>query len=89
MLNGVRLERLGLDPGRRHTVCVGDHIVGRPVNAVLAPPQAERFAAVAGADLNRLVLNVTAFRLRHALGLLADPGDPAVLGTIEEHLAQL
>jgi Phosphotransferase enzyme family len=33
--------------------------VGRPVNAVLAPPQAERFAAVAGVDLNRLVLNVT------------------------------
>jgi hypothetical protein len=31
----------------------------------------------------------TAFRLRHALGLLADPGDPAVVGTIEEHLAQL
>jgi aminoglycoside phosphotransferase (APT) family kinase protein len=29
----------------------------------------------------------TAFRLRHALGLLADPGDPAVVGTIEEHLA--
>jgi len=31
----------------------------------------------------------TAFRLRHALSLLADPGDPAVVGTIEEHLAQL
>ena len=31
----------------------------------------------------------TALRLRHALGLLADPGDPAVVGTIEEHLAQL
>lgn len=31
----------------------------------------------------------TAFRLRHAIGLLADPGDPAVVGTIEEHLAQL
>lgn len=30
-----------------------------------------------------------AFRLRHALGLLADPGDPAVVGTIEEHLTQL
>jgi aminoglycoside phosphotransferase (APT) family kinase protein len=31
----------------------------------------------------------TAFRLRHALRLLADPGDPAVVGTIEEHLAEL
>jgi aminoglycoside phosphotransferase (APT) family kinase protein len=31
----------------------------------------------------------TAFRLRHALCLLADPGDPAVVGTIEEHLANL
>ncbi len=40
---------------------MGDDIVGRPVNAVLVPPQAERFAAVAGVDLNRLVLNVTGF----------------------------
>ncbi len=31
----------------------------------------------------------TAFRLRHALRLLDDPGDPAVVGTIEEHLAHL
>jgi len=31
----------------------------------------------------------TALRLRHALGLLADPGDPAVVGTLEEHLALL
>ena len=31
----------------------------------------------------------TAFRLRHALRLLAGPGDPAVVGTIEEHLADL
>ena len=31
----------------------------------------------------------TAFRLRHALRLLADPGDPAVVGTLEEHLAGL
>ena len=37
---------------------VGD-IVGRPVHAVLVPPQAERFAAVAGVDPGRLVLNVT------------------------------
>jgi aminoglycoside phosphotransferase (APT) family kinase protein len=34
-------------------------VVGQAVNAVLAPPQAERFAAVAGVDLSRLVLNVT------------------------------
>jgi catechol 2,3-dioxygenase-like lactoylglutathione lyase family enzyme len=33
--------------------------------------------------------HATAFRLRHALRLLDDPGDPAVLGTIEEHLAHL
>jgi len=31
----------------------------------------------------------TVFRLRHALRLLADPGNPAVVGTIEEHLADL
>jgi hypothetical protein len=31
----------------------------------------------------------TAFRVRHALRLLDDPGDPAVLGTIEEDLADL
>ena len=34
-------------------------IVGRPVNAVLVPPQAERFASLAGVDPGRLVLNVT------------------------------
>jgi len=38
---------------------VGEGIVGRPVNAVLGPPQAKRFAAVADVDLDRLVLNVT------------------------------
>ena len=38
---------------------VSGDIVGRAVNAVLVPPQAERFASVAGADLDRLVLNVT------------------------------
>ena len=38
---------------------MADRIVGRPVNAVLGPAQAERFAAVAGVDLDRLVLNVT------------------------------
>src|ERR1017187_6138078 len=34
-------------------------VVGQAVNAVLAPPQAERFAGVVGVDLGRLVLNVT------------------------------
>jgi aminoglycoside phosphotransferase (APT) family kinase protein len=34
-------------------------LVGQAVNAVLVPPQAERFAALVGADLDRLVLNVT------------------------------
>jgi aminoglycoside phosphotransferase (APT) family kinase protein len=34
-------------------------IIGRPVNAVLIPSQAERFATVAGVDVDRLVLNVT------------------------------
>jgi len=37
---------------------VSSDIVGRAVNAVLAPPQAERFASVAGVDTDRLVLNV-------------------------------
>jgi aminoglycoside phosphotransferase (APT) family kinase protein len=31
----------------------------------------------------------TAFRIRHALSLLADPGDPAIVGTLEEHLTHL
>jgi aminoglycoside phosphotransferase (APT) family kinase protein len=43
----------------RHTVGVGEDIVGRPANAVLGPAQAERFAAVARVDLDRLILNVT------------------------------
>jgi aminoglycoside phosphotransferase (APT) family kinase protein len=37
----------------------GSDVVGRAVNAVLVPPQAERFAELVGADLDRLVLNVT------------------------------
>ena len=132
------------------TLSMSGEVVGQAVNAVLAPPQAERFARVVGVDLGRpgcasawadLLASAarvdhpfwdldpgewgtglwrrrrrdfsalwargwrayarargldvgsgpleTAFRLRHALGLLADPGDPAVVGTIEEHLAQL
>jgi hypothetical protein len=38
---------------------VGGDIVGRAVNAVLLPPQAERFASLAGVDLDRLALNVS------------------------------
>jgi hypothetical protein len=34
-------------------------VARQAVNAVLAPPQAERFAGVADVDLGRLVLNVT------------------------------
>jgi aminoglycoside phosphotransferase (APT) family kinase protein len=40
-------------------VGVSDDIVGQPVDGVLAPAQAERFAAVANVDPGRLVLNVT------------------------------
>jgi aminoglycoside phosphotransferase (APT) family kinase protein len=46
------------------------------------------YATARGLDTDSRPLE-TAFRLRHALALLADPGDPAVLGTVEEHLAQL
>lgn len=38
---------------------MGSGIVGQPVNAVLSPPQAERFASLVGADPGRLVLNVS------------------------------
>jgi aminoglycoside phosphotransferase (APT) family kinase protein len=46
------------------------------------------YAQARGLDVGSRPLE-TAFRLRHALRLLADPGDPAVDGTIEEHLAHL
>jgi aminoglycoside phosphotransferase (APT) family kinase protein len=46
------------------------------------------YAQARGLDVDSRPLE-TAFRLRHALGLLADPGDPAVVGTLEEHLAPL
>ena len=42
-----------------HTVAVSGYLVGPAVSAVLIPPQAERFAALAGVDPGRLVLNVT------------------------------
>jgi len=40
-------------------VSVSGDLVGRAVNAVLVPPQAERFASLVGADAGRLVLNVS------------------------------
>jgi aminoglycoside phosphotransferase (APT) family kinase protein len=46
------------------------------------------YARARGLDVGSGPLE-TAFRLRHALGLLAGPGDPAVVGTIEEHLADV
>lgn len=48
---------------------VSGKIIGSAVNAVLVPPQAERFAAATGVDLDRLVLNVTGwnkFALLHS-----------------------
>jgi aminoglycoside phosphotransferase (APT) family kinase protein len=46
------------------------------------------YAQTRGLDTDSRPLE-TAFRLRHALGLLAEPGDPAVVGTVGEHLADL
>ena len=46
------------------------------------------YAEIRGLDADSRPLE-TAFRLRHALRLLDDPGDPAIHGTIEEHLARL
>jgi aminoglycoside phosphotransferase (APT) family kinase protein len=46
------------------------------------------YATTRGLDTDSRPLE-TAFRLRQALQLLADPGDPAVVGTPEEHLARL
>ena len=41
------------------TLSMSGEVAGQAVNAVLAPPQAERFAGVAGVDTGRLVLNET------------------------------
>ena len=46
------------------------------------------YAAVRGLDPDPAPLE-TAFRLRQALTLAGDPHDPAVTGTIEEHLAAI
>jgi aminoglycoside phosphotransferase (APT) family kinase protein len=47
-----------------------------------------QYAAVRGLDPDPAPLE-TAFRLRQALTLADDPRDPAVMGTIEEHLAAI
>jgi hypothetical protein len=49
---------LAADHGPGNTRGVSGDLVGRAVNAVLVPPQAERFASLTGADPDRLVLNV-------------------------------
>jgi aminoglycoside phosphotransferase (APT) family kinase protein len=46
------------------------------------------YAEARGLDTDSRPLD-TAFRLRHALALRADPGDPAVIGTLEEQLTHL
>jgi aminoglycoside phosphotransferase (APT) family kinase protein len=46
------------------------------------------YAEIRGLDADSRPLE-TAFRLRHALRLLGDSGDPAIHGTIDEHLALL
>jgi aminoglycoside phosphotransferase (APT) family kinase protein len=43
-------------------------VIGRAVNAVLAPPQAARFAALAGVELGTLDLNVTGWNKLVLLG---------------------
>lgn len=52
-----RFFRQRLEAG--DTLSMSGEVVGQAVNAVLAPPQAQRFAGVVGVDLGRLVLNVT------------------------------
>jgi aminoglycoside phosphotransferase (APT) family kinase protein len=42
-----------------HALGVDGELVGRAVNAVLVPPQAECFASLVDVDLDRLLLNVT------------------------------
>ena len=46
------------------------------------------YAGVCGLDPDAAPLE-TAFRLRQALSLLDEPGDPAVVGTVAEHLAAI
>jgi hypothetical protein len=48
----------------------------------------QQYAAARGLDPDPAPLE-TAFRLRQALTLADDPRDPAVTGTIEEHLAAI
>jgi aminoglycoside phosphotransferase (APT) family kinase protein len=46
------------------------------------------YAEARGLDTDSSPLEV-AFRIRHALRLLADPGDPAIVGSVEEQLSHL
>jgi aminoglycoside phosphotransferase (APT) family kinase protein len=48
----------------------------------------EAYANARGLDTDAAPLQ-TAFRLRHAIALLEDDRDPALVGTIEEHLAAI
>ncbi len=60
----------------------------RPGFSALWGREWRAYAQARGLDVGSRPLE-TAFHLRHALRLLGDPGDPAVDGTIEEHLAHL
>jgi hypothetical protein len=52
-------DSVGLSASAGILVGVSGGVVGRAVNAVLVPPQAERFASLVGVDLDQLVLNVS------------------------------
>ena len=60
-----RTGLIGTDPARRQnwartdTRGVSGDIIGPAVNAVLVPPQVERFASLVGADTSLLVPNVS------------------------------
>ncbi len=47
---------------------MSNDLIGPPISAVLVPPQAERFAALAGVDPSRLMLNVTGWNKLVLLG---------------------
>jgi aminoglycoside phosphotransferase (APT) family kinase protein len=49
-------------------VRVSGEIIGHPVNAVLIPPQAARFASLTGTDPGQLALNVTGYNKLVLLG---------------------
>jgi aminoglycoside phosphotransferase (APT) family kinase protein len=47
---------------------VSEGLVGRPVHAVLIPPQLEQFASLTGVDVDRLEVNVTGWNKLVLLG---------------------